>query len=112
MEDMKKVLEELDGNLKEFAKDYPEQTNAFFGFLEKVEKDGALNSKTKELIALGIAVAKHCKYCIAFHVANALKKGATKDEIMESGFVGVLMDGGPALTYMQLVKKALDDLKE
>ena len=110
MEDMKKVLKELDSNLKTFAKEYPEQTNAFFGFLEKVEKDGALDNKTKELVALGIAVAKHCNGCIAYHTANLLKLKATKDEIMEAGFVGVLMDGGPGLVYLQYVEKAIKDL--
>jgi len=111
MEDMKKILEELDANLKGFAKDYPEQTNAFFDFMEKVEKDGALDRKTKELVALGIAVAKRCKYCIAFHVNNLLQLKATKDEIMEAGYVGVFMDGGPGMTYLQLVEKAIEDLK-
>jgi len=111
MEDMKKVLKELDSNLKGFAKEYPEQTNAFFNFLEKVEKDGALDGKTKELISLGIAVARKCEGCIAYHTANAMKKGANKDEIMEAGFVGVLMGGGPALVYLQYVKKAIEDLK-
>ena len=110
MEDMKKVLEELNQNLEGFSKDYPGQTNAFFGFLEKVEKDGALDKKTKEFVALGIAVAKRCKYCIAFHVNNLLQLKATKDEIMEAGYVGVFMDGGPGLTYLQLVEKAIKDL--
>ena len=107
---MKKILEELDKTLKGFSKDYPEQTGAFMELLEKTEKSGALDSKTKELISLGIAVAKQCKYCIVFHVNNLLKMDATKDEIMEAGFVGVLMAGGPALTYMQYVESAIKDL--
>ena len=111
MEDMKKVLEELNQNLEGFGKDYPEQTNAFFNFLEKVEQDGKLDKKTKEFVALGIAVAKHCKYCIAFHVNNLLQMKASKDEIMEAAYVGALMDGGPGLTYLQLVEKAIKDLK-
>lgn len=111
MENMKKLLEELNQNLEGFSKDYPEQTNAFFNLLEKIEQEGKLDKKTKEFVALGIAVAKHCKYCIAFHVNELLKLKATKDEIMEAAYVGVLMDGGPAMTYLQIVKKAIEDLK-
>jgi AhpD family alkylhydroperoxidase len=112
MEDMKKVLAELDSNLKKFAKEYPEQTNAFFGFMGAVEKEGALDKKTKELIAIALSVVQKCHWCIAYHVDSALKEGATKDEIMESAYVAVLMGGGPALAYSQYVKKALDDLKK
>lgn len=61
--------------------------------------DGALNAKTKELIALGIAVATHCEPCIAYHVHDALKAGASRAEVVEALGVSVMMGGGPAAMY-------------
>ena len=108
---MKKTLKNLDSSLKNLAKEFPEQTNAFFGFLGAVEKDSALSKKQKEFIALGISVAVKCKPCIAYHVNELLKLKATKKEIIEAGYVGVLMGGGPALAQMQYVEKAIKELK-
>ena len=106
---MKKELDNLMNALGKFQKDYPEQTNSFLGFLESVEKDGKLSRKTKELISLAIAVAVKCKGCIAFHVHEALKAGAKKEEIFEAAYVAVAMAGGPALVYMQYVAEAVKD---
>lgn len=58
-----------------------------------------LDTKAKELIALGIAIAIRCEGCIAFHVHDALKSGATEAEIMETIGVAILMGGGPAVMY-------------
>lgn len=111
MENMNEVLKEVQGTIGTLARDYPDFTKAFHGFMEAAEKEGALTAKTKELISIALSVATHCQWCIAFHVSNALKAGATKDEIMETCFVAALMGGGPSLMYTQLVLKALEDLK-
>ncbi|HDM23305.1 MAG TPA: carboxymuconolactone decarboxylase family protein [Methanomicrobia archaeon] len=108
MEDMKETLKEVNHSLNRLGKEYPEVLKAFSEFMGAVEKEGALSVKTKELIAVALSVVGKCKWCIAFHVNNALKAGATKNEIMEACFVAALMGGGPALMYVQLVVKALD----
>ena len=61
--------------------------------------DGALPPKIKELMALAIAVAIHCEGCIAYHVHDALYAGATREEIVETIGVAVMMGGGPAAVY-------------
>ena len=61
--------------------------------------DGVLSTKTKELIALGIAITVRCDGCIAFHVHDALETGATSEEILETIGVAIVMGGGPALVY-------------
>jgi len=61
--------------------------------------EGALDAKTKELMALAIAVAVRCDGCIAFHVHDAVDAGATADEIAEAIGVAILMGGGPAAVY-------------
>ena len=110
MQETKDLLAEVDSSLARFGNDWPEQMSAFAGLMEAIEKPGALDAKSKELISLAVSIAGHCSWCIAFHVRNALTHGATKEEIMEASWQAVLMGGGPSLMYMQLVQKALDDL--
>ena len=109
MEDMNKVNEEIQNSLKLLGEQHPTFMKSFAGFMGAVEKPGALDTKTKELMSVALSVVAHCSWCIAFHVKNALDAGATKDEVMESCFVATLMGGGPALMYTQLVVKALKD---
>ena len=61
--------------------------------------EGALDVRTKELIALAIAITVRCDGCIAYHVHDALKAGATKEELVETVGVAVLMGGGPSVMY-------------
>ena len=60
---------------------------------------GALDEKTKELIALGIAVSKECDGCIASHARGAARTGATEAEVAEALGVTIAMNGGPATVY-------------
>ncbi|MBC7081145.1 MAG: carboxymuconolactone decarboxylase family protein [Thermoplasmatales archaeon] len=94
---------------KELIKSEPEIMKNYQKFVESILKEGHLSTKTKELIALAIAIVKRCEYCIGIHVEKALKAGATKEEIIEVALVCTLMEGGPAMTYFTEVKKALDD---
>ncbi|MCB0342571.1 MAG: carboxymuconolactone decarboxylase family protein [Bdellovibrionales bacterium] len=66
---------------------------------EKTLEKGALDSKTKELIALGIAITVRCDGCIAYHVHDAMKSGASEKEIAETVSVAILMGGGPSVVY-------------
>ena len=91
------------------GKEYPEVARAFGQLFAATENAGALDHKSKELISLALAVAAPCDGCIAVHVSKSLEAGATKDEIMEAAFVAVLMGGGPAMVYAQLVSEALEE---
>ena len=73
---------------------------AGFGQLHKAAvADGVLPAKVKELMALAIAVAKHCDGCIAYHAKAAARRGATAEEVAEALGVALLMDGGTASVY-------------
>src|SRR5437764_15222955 len=61
--------------------------------------DGVLDEKTKELIALAIAVSKECDGCIASHARGAARTGATESEVAEALGVTIAMNGGPATVY-------------
>jgi AhpD family alkylhydroperoxidase len=109
MANMKETLEEATKTAGKLGKEYPGLMGPF-GVLKRhsVEADGALKSKTKRLIALALAVANGCKWCIALHVKGSMDAGASKDEIIEACFVAVLMAGGPAVFHTQLVMDAIE----
>ncbi len=95
---------------QKIARYIPETAKFFLGLHEKTIQPGALDKKQKELIALGIAVAKPCTPCIYLHTQQAAEAGATAKEIMEAAGVAVVMGGGPAFTHIQEVLKALEAL--
>jgi AhpD family alkylhydroperoxidase len=71
--------------------------------------EGALDARSKELIAVALSVASRCDPCIAFHVPAALRHGATREQVMETLAVAVMMGGGPSLMYAARVIEALDE---
>jgi AhpD family alkylhydroperoxidase len=83
----------------DLGREIPETMGAFSQLHHASASDGALSSKHKELIALGIAIAVHCDGCIAFHVHDAIQAGASREEIAETIGVAVLMGGGPSVMY-------------
>ena len=91
--------QELAQLMKSLGNEIPEQMSGFTSLHRAAVANGALSSATKELIALGIAIAVRCDGCIAFHLNDALEAGCTREEIMETIGVAILMGGGPALIY-------------
>ncbi len=104
-----KKIEQVTELTRRLSKEYPMETRAFLGFLQKAEQGKALDLRVKELVNVGLAVAAQCEWCIALHVEQAVKAGATRDEVVEAGFMAVVMHGGPAYTYMVLLMEALDE---
>jgi AhpD family alkylhydroperoxidase len=86
----------------------PDVMSAFDRFHKAAIATGALDTKTKELIALAISVTAHCDDCIAHHIHDALEAGATRDEIVEALGVAVLMGGGPGMIYATHAIEAVD----
>lgn len=109
MEEMKEKLNEIKKLTESLREDYPMETDAFLGFLQKAESGKALGIREKELINVALAVAAQCEWCIAFHVEQAVRAGATRDEIVESGFMAVIMHGGPAYMYMTPLLDAIGE---
>ncbi len=94
--------------MADLGKEIPDTMGSFSKLHETAIKDNALSSKTKELIALGIAITVRCNGCIAFHVNDALKSGASREEILETIGVAVLMGGGPSVVYGSEALEALN----
>lgn len=79
--------------------DTPEVMKAFGDLAKAATRDGALDKKTKELIALALGVAAHCDACIGFHVQALVKLGTTKAELEEALGMAIYMGGGPSAMY-------------
>ncbi len=109
MGEIKDAIQDFYEAMKVLSKNNPEVVRHFKKFMDATMKEQHLDTKTKELIALATAITARCKYCIGLHVESALKAGATKEEILETTTVAILMGGGPALTHVAEVVKALNE---
>ncbi|MCC6528054.1 MAG: carboxymuconolactone decarboxylase family protein [Polyangiaceae bacterium] len=85
----------------------PGPAEAFRAFSKSVFADGAVPSKTKQLIAVAVAHVTQCPYCIRGHTRAALRQGATPEEIMEAIWVAAEMRAGGAYAHSAL---ALDEI--
>ena len=99
LQDYSKKFNDLNEKMKELGIEIPDTMKGFSDLHHASIADGALSSKTKELIALGIAITVRCEGCIACHVHDSLQAGAKSEEIMETIGVAVLMGGGPSVVY-------------
>lgn len=101
-------LQKFEQSWKELSSDQPAFTTAFWKLRSAVRQPGALDTKTKELIAIAISVARNCDGCLAHHVYDALEAGATREEITDALGVAVLMCGGTGAVYATHALEALD----
>jgi len=83
---------------------------AFLKMEEATYREGELESKVKELIAIGISVVINCESCMQWHIEQAARKGATEKEIMEAIEVGIEMGGGPATAHARFALVVLESL--
>jgi AhpD family alkylhydroperoxidase len=97
--DYTELTKRISGDLRKLRKDIPDTMQAFSALAQAATRDGALDKKTKELIALAIGVAVRCDGCIGFHTETLVKLGATRQEVEETLGMAVYMGGGPSLMY-------------
>jgi AhpD family alkylhydroperoxidase len=107
----KEFLTKFQGDLEKMKLQANATLNGFAGLFSKTMAEGVLTVKEKELVAIGIAVAKQCEPCIRLHVKKSLDAGATREEILEAAGVAVMMEGGPAYTHIPMVIESLDELE-
>lgn len=97
--DYKKLVNDVSAQMRQLRANQPDLMTAFSQLAAAGTKDGALSKKTREFVALGIAVASRCDDCIGFHVQTLVKLGATRSELEEVLGTAVYMGGGPSLMY-------------
>lgn len=105
---MPDIMEDLKHGVRRMREASPDTWRAWVNFADAALKPSALDSKTKELIALGMSVTAQCKYCVGVHVQKCLDAGATDAEINDVCKVAMLMGGGPAMTYVAEVHKGVE----
>lgn len=108
--DYREITGNISRNLAKLRADLPDTMKAFGALSQAATRDGALDKKTKELIALALGVAAHCDGCIGFHVDSLIKLGSTRAEIEEALGVAVYMGGGPSLMYAAEALGAFEEL--
>jgi AhpD family alkylhydroperoxidase len=106
---MQETAEEVGNWIQKMGKEYARIYGPFAVWMRRVEEKGALDTKTKELVSVALAVATQCRWCIAVHTNAALDAGATRDQVMEACFVACLFRGAPACMYSQLVMQTIDE---
>ncbi|MDA1044585.1 MAG: carboxymuconolactone decarboxylase family protein [Verrucomicrobia bacterium] len=95
----KAITADIRSGIGELRKDIPDVVQGFNAMSAAAVKDGALDAKTKELIALAIGVATHCDGCIGFHTQALARLKASRAEVTEALGMAVYMGGGPSLMY-------------
>ncbi|MGH1459828.1 MAG: carboxymuconolactone decarboxylase family protein [Paracoccaceae bacterium] len=104
------TLNDTRGRLRGLNKTIPDTTRAFGGLSKAVKEGGVLDFKTKEFVALGIAVATRCDACIALHVDTLIKAGASREEVGDVLAMTIQMGGGPAMMYAGKALECFDEL--
>ncbi len=89
-----------------------EVTDSWLALLRNVNKDGVLSSKLKQLMCVGIALATKCQSCIILHTKSAIEAGATKEELIETCGVALMMEGSGVMPYTSLVFKSYEKFSE
>ncbi|RBL67646.1 carboxymuconolactone decarboxylase family protein [Pseudomonas sp. MWU13-2625] len=101
---------EVAEQMRALRQSQPDLMSAFSALGTAGTKDGVLTKKTRELVALGIAIACRCDDCIGFHMQSLIKLRATRQEIEEIVGVAVYMGGGPSMMYAAHALMAFDEL--
>lgn len=103
------LTKELSATIGDIRKDIPDVMKGFSAMASSALEDGALSKKHKELIALSIGIATHCKGCIGFHVKALIALGVTREELAEALGMAIYMGGGPSLMYAAEAMQAFEE---
>jgi AhpD family alkylhydroperoxidase len=106
------VLNELRGPYQELQESIPGVLSGYAEIHRSAMGEGDLPAKTKELIALAIAITRECDGCIASHARGAARRGATPAEVKEMIGVTILMNGGPGTVWGPRALAAYNEFSE
>ncbi len=112
MLEWKQEIQDISSRLTELSTRTPDTLRGFGLIAGAGAKTGQLGAKTRELIALAVAVTTRCDGCIAFHAAEAIKLGVSDEEIAEALGVAINLNAGAAITYSTHVLDAIQTLKQ
>ena len=110
--DWKNFMAETEADVATFSKEVPQTVKGFGQMGQAAKADGALSEKTKEFIALGIAVSTKCDSCIGFHVKSLVRLKTTREELCEALEMIGYMGGGPSIAYGAKALEAFDEFSK
>jgi AhpD family alkylhydroperoxidase len=99
MEHFHQVTEDLRAPYKELTGAIPDVMSGFNALHAAAMSDGVIPARTKELIALAIAITRECDGCIAAHARGAARRGASVAEVTEMIGVAISLNGGPGTVW-------------
>lgn len=109
MKSYKQINKDQNAFAREYHQSSPEILDGFMVMHKAAMEKGALDVKVKEMMALSISIASRCDGCIASHAKAALRAGATREELIETINVALMMGGGPAVIYGTQALAAVDE---
>lgn len=110
IQDYVELAKEYSADIAATRKALPEAMKGFAALAAAATQGGALDPKTKELMALAIGIAAHCDGCIALHLKAARRLGASREEIAETIAMAIYMGAGPSMIYGTHALKAFDQM--
>lgn len=105
----RELTSSIAATLARMRMDIPDTTRGFSSLAQAATREGVLDKKTKELIAMALSVAGRCDPCIGFHAETLVKLGVTRHELDEALGMCVYMGGGPSLMYAAKALQAFEE---
>ena len=106
------LTQDISTQLAKMRKEMPDVMAGFSALAQAASKDGVLDKKTKELIAMALAVANHCPGCIGFHSQALVKLKTSREELLETLSMAIYMGGGPSLMYAAEALEAFEEFSQ
>jgi AhpD family alkylhydroperoxidase len=108
--DWNAYIDETNDQLHSLRPAMPDVAAGFSALAKAACKRGALDPKTKELIALAIGIDARCDGCLAMHAKALVRLGATREEVAETVGMAIYMGGGPSMMYGARALEAFDQI--
>ena len=108
--DFQQIANDVTSGIGLIRQGAPDAMKAFSALSVAATATHALDSRTKELMALAIGIAVHCDGCVAYHTKAAVHHGASREQVAETVALAIYMGGGPAAVYGADALRAYDQL--
>lgn len=103
---------DINTQLAKLRKEIPDVMAGFSSLAQAATKNAVLDKKTKELIAIALAVANHCPGCIGFHSKALVQLQTSREELLETLSMAIYMGGGPSLMYAAEALEAFEEFSQ
>ena len=109
--DWKSFIKDTRKKFANLNKEIPDTFEGFNLMGKEAKKNGIVDEKTKEFVALGIAISTRCESCIGMHVESLIRLGTSREELVEVLAMCSYMGGGPSITFSAKALEAYEQLK-